>query len=119
LSQDEKRGSIAQQWLMADEQHMLLCMKTGEAEHELLHRAFRGESGDFLQLRFESQGLSDNFRRLTRANSAAREQRGTRDIQPCKALGYSPQARNSLRARPHLATGSDSWLTLCQGYTVQ
>ena len=52
---------------MADEQHMLLCMKTGEAEHELLHRAFRGESGDFLQLRFESQGLSDNFRRLTRA----------------------------------------------------
>ena len=80
FTQQEKRGRVAQQRLVPHQQDIFLIVKTGKTQHEVLNRAFRREPGDFFQLRFQAQGLRDDFRRLLRAKHRTCEKRRKRDI---------------------------------------
>lgn len=58
---------------MADQEQMLLVLKTNETGHEMIDRAFGGQLGDFLEPGFQAKGIGDDLRGLACSDQRTRE----------------------------------------------
>ena len=75
LTSDQKRRCMTEKGIVADEEYMLLILKTSETGDEMIDRAFGSEFGDLLEPVFQAKRFGDNLRGLTRSNERAGEYR--------------------------------------------
>ena len=50
LASDQKRSCMTEEGIVADEEYMLLILKTSETGDEMIDRALGSQFGDFLEL---------------------------------------------------------------------